>query len=91
MKAEDICHKCEIFQKFINSIDRPLACETARAVGRCLFEKEINRLREGIKLVIINYDGGSMFQSGMVNILRDLIVSPKGSLVNQKSEEKKQK
>jgi len=37
--VESICHECEVFQKFINSIDRPVACETARATGKCLFEQ----------------------------------------------------
>jgi len=39
------CHKCKVFRKFMTSLDRALACETARAVDNCYLIKLIVGLR----------------------------------------------
>lgn len=37
--VEEVCQSCEVFHKLLNSSQRTLACETARAIGACCFEK----------------------------------------------------
>jgi len=40
------CAKCKIFRKFLTCADRPLACETARAVDDCYLIKIVVGVRK---------------------------------------------
>lgn len=63
------CKDCEVFQKFLNSSERSLACETARAIGRCAkdqwkeaFEKKI---QESIEYFDTMWTPRKLYNKGM--------------------------